>query len=716
MLNNIKMQIEIPTRGRATPSGKALLGAIQNKSLPLLDLLVREVIQNSLDAQIDENKSLSVDVDFSVTEFESRDLAIIFSGIEERLLERHPEKAKCIAIKDKNTKGLTGPIRIGDVGADGRQGNLLNLIYNIQEPQQAAGAGGSWGLGKTVYFCIGIGVVIYYSKFKDENGNVQLRLAAALYESPQPNPLLKVANYRGLAFWGQKDDQCQQGQSIPLQTEESINPILKVLNITPYNDNESGTTVIIPYIDEMRLLEETFPEQTVERNELNLEIPGPILKPYWCSSLQHYISIATLRWYAPRLNNFQYRFGRYLKVSVDGQSIDFKNTSSSPFFELIQDLYNKKCSDETVQVRDIQLNATFQGENRVAGKLAFCKTDKHLLRMTCHEDNLPSPYFWIGSDQIYKNGNPPLICYTRKPGMVVEYTVSGEWVKGIKPCLENEYVIGVFVLNTGNVLEQGPDLEEYIRQGEKADHAMWQDWSVQGKFIKLVERIQKHVRNEISRFLYPPPPSLPLDKTTVGLGVKAARILPPIGFGFGPALPPPPPHLQPPPPRKNKYSLVEILETTYTVSGVQLEYICCFGCKDQKLDVSLAVSTENSSILPSQWEDAVSGFGTPFPVIINSFTVDSLISDSNHLKTSLLINKDSEESATNNGLKVELKYSGIDKIPSAICLTRDSLMVESCRGVICIGLSTSDAHEFNVALEISQHAPFTEGQVSKEAL
>lgn len=677
----MKMDIEIPKLGRATPSGEALLKAIQNKRLPLLDLLVREVIQNSLDAQIDETTGQSVDVNFSVTEFESRNLAVIFSGIEDRLLARYPGIAKCITIRDVNTKGLTGPIRPRDVGADGKQGNLLNLIYNIQEPQQAAGAGGSWGLGKTVYFCIGIGLVIYYSKFKDDNGNIQLRLAAALYESPKQNSLLNGAGQRGLAFWGQKDDQGQADMTIPLQTEESINPILKILNVTPYGDAESGTTIIIPYIDEMRLLQETFPEQTEEHNELNFEIPGPVLKPYWCSSLQNYISVATLRWYSPRVNNDQYRLGRYLKVSVDGQETNFKNAASSPLFELIQSLYNKKCSDDSAQVRDIQLNATFQGENRVAGKLAFCKKDKHFLGMTWEEANLPSPYFYIGSDQDYKEGNPPIICYMRKPGMVVEYAVSGEWVRGIKPSLEDEYIIGVFVLNTGNVLEQGLELEEYIRQGEKADHAAWQDNTINGsKRIKLIERIQSHVRNEINRFIFPPPPPpIKDDPTKVGLGVKAVAILPPMGF------------LKPAPEstrikRQNKSS-VEITKSTCTVNGVKLEYICHFGVKDERIEVSLAVSTESGYILPQQWEDAQTGFGKQFPVeIISPATLEG------------------------EDVNIEQICSEIYKIPVALCLTRASKRVEKIEGSICVQVATSDAQEFSLSLVVSKHVEFKEAE------
>ena len=44
------MRIEIAEHGRMTESGSSLLRLIQNQDIPLLDLLVRESVQNSLDA------------------------------------------------------------------------------------------------------------------------------------------------------------------------------------------------------------------------------------------------------------------------------------------------------------------------------------------------------------------------------------------------------------------------------------------------------------------------------------------------------------------------------------------------------------------------------------------------------------------------------------------------------------------------------------------
>ena len=51
------MKIEIAEPGRMTQSGSSLLKLIQNNNMPILDLLVRDSIQNSLDAK-NENDNL----------------------------------------------------------------------------------------------------------------------------------------------------------------------------------------------------------------------------------------------------------------------------------------------------------------------------------------------------------------------------------------------------------------------------------------------------------------------------------------------------------------------------------------------------------------------------------------------------------------------------------------------------------------------------------
>lgn len=186
------MKIEIAEHGRMTESGSSLLRLIQNQDIPLLDLLVRESIQNALDAAAHLDGPVSVEM--AVGEFSSTELNKHFEKIESGLNKRFRiKKCKYIAVRDLNTVGLTGPVRYTEV-KNNQFGHLLKLVYEICKPQSNEGAGGSWGLGKTIYFRLGIGLVVYYSRIF-QNGKYQSRLAACLVEDEtKTNALIKPAS------------------------------------------------------------------------------------------------------------------------------------------------------------------------------------------------------------------------------------------------------------------------------------------------------------------------------------------------------------------------------------------------------------------------------------------------------------------------------------------------------------------------------------------
>src|SRR5690554_4405317 len=120
--------------------GAQILNVIQNKATPLLDLLVRESIQNSLDAG---RPNEDVFVDFTIKKFDNDNLIKNFQRL------KFKEKTnEMLIISDKNTEGLTGSFSYND----SKIGNLLKLVYNVGKPQEQEGAGGSWGYGKTIYY------------------------------------------------------------------------------------------------------------------------------------------------------------------------------------------------------------------------------------------------------------------------------------------------------------------------------------------------------------------------------------------------------------------------------------------------------------------------------------------------------------------------------------------------------------------------------------
>ena len=494
------MKIEIAQHGRMSESGSSLLRLIQNQDMPLLDLLVREAVQNSLDAS-DGKKFVSVDI--SVKPFKAKELNKHFDGIEDQLNTRYSSATyNSIVVSDMNTVGLTGPVKYEDVKGNDF-GNCLKLIYEISKPQLNEGAGGSWGLGKTIYFRIGMGLVIYYSRIRDK-GKYRSRLAACLVEDEtNPSSLIPSAGgvKRGIAWWGAAP--WKRKTTVPIEDEKEIARVLSVFNIHPYRNSETGTTIIIPYVDTTKLLQEVY-----AKNEEAEQ------KPYWTSSLADYLCVAFQRWYAPRILNTTYD-GAYLRPSVNNTLIKVKDLL--PLFKVIRELYicsttgtapeDSLISETNIsyQVDEIRTRSVFVHGSSSAGKFAYLKLTDEQLMMT-PPDNHKSPYQQITNRVVpMENGNTPIIMYTRKPGMVVGYDYNGAWTHRMPKSGDNEYIVGLFIANSANKLADIYDstrnnltLEEYIRQGEKADHASWSDRNIGGMNPRVISKVQNGIIRTIA--------------------------------------------------------------------------------------------------------------------------------------------------------------------------------------------------------------------------
>lgn len=85
-------------------------------------------------------------------------------------------------------------------------GNFFKLIFDTGKKQTQVGAGGNWGFGKSVYYRVGMGIVVFYSRIKIE-GSYESRLIITLVENEEnPDAVLAKINPRsaGKAWWGKK--------------------------------------------------------------------------------------------------------------------------------------------------------------------------------------------------------------------------------------------------------------------------------------------------------------------------------------------------------------------------------------------------------------------------------------------------------------------------------------------------------------------------------
>ena len=482
------LDIQILTKERMSESGSSLLKLMQSQSINTLDLLVRESIQNSLDASKNRKSKTRVDVEFITGKFPSGPLCDEFPYISERLKKRFPLKEyDFIAVRDLGTTGLTGTNNNDD-----DKSHLQKLIYQISKNREEEGSGGNWGLGKTTFFRFGIGLVIFYSR-TFENDKYCYKLAASLVEDETKNPLITVDNNRGISFFGKyenKNPKNIRDVTVPIEDENEIQRLLDIFSIDKYKGTETGTTVIMPFVDYNKHLKEIQPE--------NLG-PGE-RSPLWTDNIESSLRILIQRWYAPRISNPEYS-GSWLKPSVNGKPINRSNME--PFFLLIQDLYNYS-TDQNYKFESIEdINSVLVKTSpikcrsiigNIGGYIASAYVELSILGLTSEKNR--NAYALIGDYSV--SPGEPIVTYTRKPGMLIKYeTKNSPWIPKNSNLEDDKILICIFRLDSDKQISDNnghTTLEEYVRSCEKSDHYEWADMPKNSIISRLSENTSKKLQ------------------------------------------------------------------------------------------------------------------------------------------------------------------------------------------------------------------------------
>lgn len=605
-------------------SGAFLLRALQNEETPLLDLLVRESVQNALDAGRNGNQALPVSVDFHIREHSLDSIASTFrEGLDLQILgKRYPRTPKLLEIRDSGTEGLTGPMTFDSVEANGQHGNFLKLVFEIGRTRADDSAGGSWGLGKTCYFRMGAGLVIYYSRIKTADGYEE-RLMASLVEDENRVDRLQLATQTGIAWWGANDS------LRAITAPERIHEVLKALGAQPFTGKATGTAIIIPLLKENLL--PVFDEEG-----------GPA--PWWYSSYEDYVNVAIQRWFSARLDNPFFASGRYLSASVNGKEI--ASADMLPIFRVSQCLYDRavgKAPEEEdyltargiksndVLCRAIQLRGEFVGSGQTGWLLAAAITPRQL-QMDA-PDNAHSPETCIFSKIDSGAPHRPIVTFMRSPGMNICWDDSIDsrgWAGGFTGFSDGRYVVALFLPDSEQELLPSEarglrstiqSLEGYLRSCERADHATWVD--INGG--RVVEKIRAQCGRALKEFGVPPQPSVTV-KPLMRMSRKLAElVLPSRGFGgdgrFGKAAP--------------RATIgqgsrghtvlspeLEIMEIRYVASVIVMKWCLRWGMVQPSMprEVTVSVDSEAGPITFETWVE--SGLGV-FPFRLESPRISS---------------------------------------------------------------------------------------------
>lgn len=635
--------------------GSVTLKSLQNDNIPELDLLVREAIQNSSDAALGE-AGPSYAVNFQYGSFTPAVFNSFLTDIENSLNIKYPiPSADFLEIRDTKTTGLTGYIRKADIKKDDH-GNFFKLIYDTGKRQTKSSAGGNWGFGKSVYYRVGIGIVIFYSKIKTETG-YDSRLIITLVEDESKkdsngndatilNALEPLS--AGKAWWGIRDGE----DLLPLQDMDFIKSVLDVFGLKPFKDNETGTSIIIPYLKTDSLLNGIIPADA--------EIEAGIKEHFssvWTASIADYLRLSIQKWYAPKIHNRElpnFCDKKWLLVSVNSTPI--RKQDMLPLFNLAQELYTtsiaktygheyKSKTFPGIVCLPVNIRGYFNG--MTSGYVSVIKISKQELNGT---QNLLSPYDYIGKFEADGGLNEPVVMYSRDPGMIIDYAITGPWVKNIAPPESpDDFVFAFYFPITHKMLKQdlpapeyaGMPLGEYLRDCEASDHMGWND----PVKMQIVQRIQKNTVNQISGHLKKSE-QVNVDATASKLAGRLGRnLLPRVGYGKKPG-------------GSGgsggsggggtKINNIVLEISSQTIHGNSLvmnyELQLMHGKKDAK--VSLMIASEGGWIDPVSWKDEI---GTEFPAVFDSVSVDTI-------KTSV-----SENTGINQTFGVEAKTLSVEE-------------------------------------------------------
>jgi hypothetical protein len=531
--------------------GSHALKSLNDNRDPGIDLLVREAVQNSADASVD---GAFVDIDFEYKKFDCSKLAGILDDPALKRLKKlngGSWTGVALEIRDKGTKGLGGPSCLSKVPrlkdgsfSQNELGNFIRLTQCIGQAQTKDGSGGSFGVGKTVFYRVSMAPVLFYSRFKRLDGKFIERLIFCFFEdqevkaeddSKDPKPQSLLLNDTGFAWWC--DDVTDADEALPLEDSRKINKILSQLGVKPFTGKETGTSIFLPMLKPGGLPSPPMPET-----------PGSEARfPDWLSSKDNvenhaeYTRVAVQRWYAPRLYNERYDKGPVLRVRVNGRAV----RQTLPLFSLMRDLYNfantgdKTGAPQNAQFLTFRINSTLENPSEPPASIAVARLPKDHAFLVGDDGLSPSPEIQLHNFDLHGAGATPMLALVRKPGMIVSYVREGAWVRGI-PEDRNHYTVGILVLNGAAKMrsqftpagKSATNLEEYVRGNEPAAHNEWSEDKNIGSFQPDVfGAMQRGASAAIKKALFGDDTSAEASSKLSALAAKIAGLLLPAGFG-----------------------------------------------------------------------------------------------------------------------------------------------------------------------------------------
>lgn len=203
-----------------------------------LTLLVRETVQNAWDARRPGSRLCYGLAGWELTPDQVSTLRdIVFASTSpslgtERLWEDEPSVA--LAIFDRGTTGLTGPVRADEVLPDSAERDFVDFLLNIGQPRNTEFGGGTYGYGKSVlYTSSQINTILVHTRTDYQGQRTSRFMGAALGA--------QFGHHTGRHWWGRRTP---DGFVEPATGDEA-DELSRALGFPVFGSEETGTTSVI---------------------------------------------------------------------------------------------------------------------------------------------------------------------------------------------------------------------------------------------------------------------------------------------------------------------------------------------------------------------------------------------------------------------------------------------------------------------------------------
>ena len=224
----------------------------------LVEPLVREAIQNSLDATVDGNVTK---VTFTLGQAKASDAETYFDtlrphleAIKRSLAEGLPdpnESVSFLAIEDYNTRGLEGdPNFRKQVYPDGRKNHFFRFWHSVGQSSGDFKRRGSWGVGKVVFSNASRIRTFFGLTCRTGDEQPLLMGEAGLTIHPLEGD---DTVYDWYGYYAAHEPRRDYHIPMPVQDQESISKFTRVFDLTR---TASGLSILVPYVREGMRLDE----------------------------------------------------------------------------------------------------------------------------------------------------------------------------------------------------------------------------------------------------------------------------------------------------------------------------------------------------------------------------------------------------------------------------------------------------------------------------